>query len=39
MQGEARLDTPVGARTVNFTRSGRVPFSRAAGVIVPGGGS
>ena len=37
MQGEARLDTPVGAHTVNFTRSGRVPLTRAAGVIVPSG--
>jgi LEA14-like dessication related protein len=37
MRGQARLDTPIGPRTVNFTRSGRVPLARAAGVAVPGG--
>ena len=39
MRGQARLDTPIGARTVNFTRSGRVPLARAAGVTIPSGGS
>ena len=37
MNGQARLDTPLGPRSVNFTRSGRVPLTRAAGVIVPSG--
>lgn len=38
MRGQARLDTPIGARTVDFMRSGRVPLARAAGVTIPGGG-
>lgn len=39
MQGQARLDTPIGPRTVNFTQSGRVPLTRAAGITIPRGGT
>ena len=28
MQGQVRLDTPIGVRVVPFTRSGRAPLSR-----------
>jgi LEA14-like dessication related protein len=39
MQGQVRLDTPIGARTVDFTQSGRVPLARAAGIVIPRGGT
>lgn len=38
MNGEALLETPIGARTVGFSRSGRVPLTRtSSGTAAPGG--
>ena len=39
MHGQARLDTPIGPRTVDFTQSGRVPLARAAGISIPRSGT
>lgn len=37
LKGQLTVATPIGDRTVPFTRQGRAPLSRAAGVAVPAG--
>lgn len=37
IQGEGRFRTPAGSVRVPFTRSGRVPLAKAAGVFIPTG--
>jgi LEA14-like dessication related protein len=37
LKGQLTVATPIGERTVPFTRQGRAPLSRAAGVAVPAG--